>query len=425
MADVRGRRNVLIASLLLSCLPATFLLLTQLFSHLDPFWYYCMYSLGGITSYSSVVFASLSDSVPEQYRAPSYGMLLAILYIGFAASPTVALLLGHRNTTIAYLAFMVLATLVAYFWLPETLPDDIRRANVQKQAQEHQDRMSSSSSWAQQCWYIVSRPVRDISILTHRTNNIRLLAAASFLSSMVFSSDSTLLLYYIENRLNVNDSDIAKIYFAIGVVGFLLQAGGLQPAVKCLGEHKLLIATFVIGFLHNVAYGLAQTKHVVFAAMIVAQLTQLNFPVVSSFISKGVSAHEQGRVQGALSASNSIARGIGPLSMEFVYHHTKNKKHLGPGFMFIYAGILDLFGILLIVMLPSRSYARVHETSPLENGGEPVEYETFSNDPIQQQEQDDDDDTETDDRMDDVDEGGDVADEPFIELPQEEAHRMA
>jgi MFS family permease len=88
--------------------------------------------------------------------------------------------------------------------------------------------------------------------------------------------------------------------------------------------------------------------------LIASQLTKLNAPVLSSLASKDAGKEEQGRIQGALSALGSIAFSVGPLSMEFIYHRTKNKAHFGPGFMFYFAAGLYAIGTCLIIMVPTR-----------------------------------------------------------------------
>jgi hypothetical protein len=92
----------------------------------------------------------------------------------------------------------------------------------------------------------------------------------------------------------------------------------------------------------------------IYVALIASQLTKLNAPVLSSLASKDAGKEEQGRIQGALSALGSIAFSVGPLSMEFIYHRTKNKAHFGPGFMFYFAAGLYAIGTCLIIMVPAN-----------------------------------------------------------------------
>ena len=97
-------------------------------------------------------------------------------------------------------------------------------------------------------------------------------------------------------------------------------------------------------------YGLARKKNSLYAAFVVSQFTKLSFPTLSSLASQHVCEHEQGRIQGALFATNAVAGALGPLAMEFVYHRTKDQ--LFPGFMFVFAAALYFLGALVATALP-------------------------------------------------------------------------
>lgn len=68
---------MILASLFLSCVPTLVFVLLLKVPSLDPFWFYVSNSLIGAINYMSTMFAALSDVVPAQYRAPSYGLMLA------------------------------------------------------------------------------------------------------------------------------------------------------------------------------------------------------------------------------------------------------------------------------------------------------------------------------------------------------------
>jgi DHA1 family tetracycline resistance protein-like MFS transporter len=361
---------MILACFLLSCIPALVFFVTIHVPTVDPFWFYVSNSLLGAINYMSITFAALSDVVPDNYRAPAYGFLLAGFYAGFALSPSLPLCLTAEH--VAALSFgLILATLlIATIVLPETLPDQIRQENMAAREQSRQETASvssSSSSFAAWTWAAVTRPVREVAIL-NRDWLIRLVAAGSFFSSAVFASDATLVLYYIEDQLNVRETDLARMFFLMGIFGVVLQGGFLQPMLQCFGEKGLLVATFCSGILHNFLYGVATNKTTLCVAMLLSQLTKMNFPLLSSLASKDASTNEQGRVQGALFATNAIAYAVGPLSMEYVYHRTKNKKHFGPGFMFVYAAGLYAIGTLLVALIPIKKSPEVSSSEEQQPG---------------------------------------------------------
>ena len=146
---------------------------------------------------------------------------------------------------------------------------------------------------------------------------------------MVFAADSTLVIYYVEEQLDVQESDIAFMCFFLGAAGVIIQGGLLQPLIALFGEKGLLILSYICGAVHNFLYGAARSKATIYVALVFSQLTKTNLPLLSSLASKNVEAHEQGRVQGALFATNAIANAVGPLSMEYVQRRTQ--AHWGKG----------------------------------------------------------------------------------------------
>jgi hypothetical protein len=207
---------------------------------------------------------------------------------------------------------------------------------------------------------ILLRPFREMAILG-RSPFMRILTLASFLSAAVYSTDVSLVLFYIEDHLNVGDSDIAQMFFFMGILGVLLQALGIQPLVNLLGEKGLLIVSFLSGTLHNFLYGAAKSKIGITWALSFSQLTKLNYPILNSLASKGVGVDEQGQVQGAIFAMNALAGAMGPVSMNYIYQKTKN-THLGPGTMFLLASFLYFLGTVCV------SVIQIPERIILENG---------------------------------------------------------
>jgi MFS family permease len=416
LADICGRRRIMICSVLLSCIPAAVLLLIQVFSNISPTWYFITYSLIGILNFLGIAMAALSDNVPQEYRAPTYGLLLCVSYGALATGPTVSVLLGHLGSTIVSLGLMIVSLFTAILFLPETLSEEIRRDNMAIQQQQRQREQElvlqndseagsnciHSSLWVPLC-RLMRRPFHDIAVL-NRSWTMRLVAAAAFLESMVFAGDSTLFIYYVEDRLDMRDNDIARIFIVVGIVGCLLQGGALQPLVRVLGEKKVLLCAFTAAATHNFLFGAATVKLTIYIGVILGQVGKLSFVILASFASKGVSAHEQGLVQGALAATNSIGSGIGPLSMQFVYNHTKNIPRFGPGFMFVYAGLVDMVGIVLVALIPSFTLSRHAGSSNVTNA-------LVTSDPTT---------TTTTDDMNETCTSGDISDveEPLLESSQ-------
>jgi DHA1 family tetracycline resistance protein-like MFS transporter len=382
LSDTQGRKPILLLSLALSVLPAAVLVVMVQTPTLPPFWYYTANASGGSTYFIGVAFATLSDVFPnQQFRASSYGLLLASFYGGFAVGPSMSLVLSSQYVASASFVLMMTSFWVAMIFLPESLSLEISMSNLRRSEerderhhqQQQQEQHQRLSPCCRRCAKIASslhkcftRPFRELSVLNHSTS-IRLVALASFFSSMVYASDVTLVVYYIIEQLNIRDTDLAQMFLIMGVVGVVFQ-GGLLPTLIQLfgGELRLLVATFACGIVHNSLYGMATGKYSVLLALLLAQFTKLNFPILSSIASKTASSREQGRMQGALFATNALASAFGPLSMEYVYGRTKSCSNWygGPGTMFFFAAVLQAMGFIAVSFIPRSAGFIADEMDP-------------------------------------------------------------
>ena len=356
--DVQGRRPIVIASVFLFCLAPFSLVMILWIDSIGPALYYISYCLSGIVNYLSIIFASLSDTMPDEYRAGGYAVIMSGFYAGFALAPSFALFLSHFQVALLSFALTLAAMIVALLAFPETLPEDVAARN-RIRLTEAEELETSGLQWIMKS---ASQPLYEIAIL-NRDEVIRFVAVGSFFSSMVFATDTNLLLYYIESELNVRDKDVAQMFFVMGILGVVMQAFLLQPLTQLLGEKGLLVTSFLSGTFHNFLYGIAKSKTTIYVALSFSQLTRTNFPLLSSFASKNASVDEQGKVQGALFALNALGAAIGPLCMQMVYSQTKHSR--GPGTMFLFASGLYAMGALAVMRIPQKqSLTSISDNEP-------------------------------------------------------------
>ena len=336
-----------------------------------------------------MTFAAMSDVIPESIRSQSYGLLLAGYFGGYSLAPSMTLLLSN-DAAVALFSFLcsIVACIAACWYIPETLPDQIWNEtddlqtieeNIVVESDDNIDTIdvqsTNFSSWFQRHlgWTLraSTRPLREISILA-RNPSLQLISLGSFCSAMVFSIDATLVIYYIEETLNVQKSDIAIMTLALGIAGILIQGVLIHPIVSSVGEKGALILAFSCGTLHNFLYGSARTKVTIYAALILSQFTKTNIPILSSVASKQVAPTEQGRIQGALFAINAVGNAVGPILVQFINHRTKS--NFGPGSMFVYASVLYAIGTLVVSRIPKDSLStEVPQHLTLEYEEEPLQ----------------------------------------------------
>lgn len=347
VSDARGRRSITILCMFLSTLCPLVLVGMAVVQSLDPLWYFIAFALIGVVNFMSIGFSMLSDVIPPHYRAPSFGLFISAYYLGFSGSPSLALVMDHFQVSLLSLVTSIASFLFACCALPETLPEEVAERNLSERLADTTRDPEASLRKA------IFRPITEMSIL-NRDYMFRLLTIAYFFSGMVFSSDRSLVIYYIEDQLNVRDGDLATMMLIMGFVAVVIQGFLIEPLLMCFGEKRLLLISFMCGSMHNLCYGLARSKGLIYVALCLSQLTKVNFPLVSSIASNNVSENEQGRMQGALFAVSALANALGPITLQVVYNHTKDGNGLvGPGTMWLVASFLYGVGTVIVGFIPA------------------------------------------------------------------------
>ncbi|CAJ1969468.1 unnamed protein product [Cylindrotheca closterium] len=344
-SDVHGRKAPIVAGTLLSILSPLALVLMQIVPTMHPIWFYLSLSVTGIVNFISIMFAAISDVVPEDSRSSCFAIMMSGWYGGFVLAPSITLLMSHMAVSILSFILALLGLLVAAIYFPET----ISSTNIEAQAETAVSNEEDDRGWS--LLKTMIEPIKKLSIL-NRNMTLRMLTIGSFFSSAVFSTDANLFLFYVESHFDVNEADLAQMFFVMGILGVVMQAFLLHPLTVCMGEKVLLTLTFLSGTLHNLLYGVSRNKEGIYVAVCLSQFTKLNFPLLSSVGSKGASKNEQGRLQGSLFSINAFSAAVGPLLMQAIYNCTKDT--FGPGTMFVFAAGLYFLGTISIAFMPVK-----------------------------------------------------------------------
>ena len=360
ISDESGRRGIILLGIGLSLLAPMYLVLIQLYGNLSPFPYYASKAISGVVSWMAVALSSLSDVIPTDLRAPAFGMVIAGFSMGFALSPILAVFMSRLSVSIFALGILACGFISACLCMPETLsPESAANARM-KRLSERPPMNTQADVWA----YNLMRPARELMIL-NRNKLFRLLSALAFFSGCVSSADHTLFIYYVEENFGFNSSDIATTFLIIGVMGMFVQTVLLKPFNSFLGERRVIIFSFFIGSVFNIMYGAANSKRTIFVAATLSSLCGMSFPTISAIKSNNVNEMEQGRIQGALSSLQSLAKAVGPLLLRYVYSQTRDGSVFGAGTMFIFGAGLYLIAVLCAWALPEEeansNYKKYHQ----------------------------------------------------------------
>jgi DHA1 family tetracycline resistance protein-like MFS transporter len=284
-SDRVGRRPVLIFSLVGTVVSFVMLAMAHSLAMLFAARIVDGLSGGNITTAR----AYIGDIATDENRAKSFGFLGAAFGLGFIIGPALGGLFAQISYTApiwAAAAITVLATLLAWFWLPETV---------------HRVDAVPDSPW---------RALRELS----GRADLRLLFSIDFLYWGSFAVYQTTFALFGARRFGFDATHTGYLLAVFGFLGVLVQLGLVGPVVKRLGERRTLTIGLVFA---AIGWGGSAMTHSLplFIAMLVPGAIGIGLcnPSLVSLVSGAAGKHEQGRVQGAAGALESLGRTIGPV----------------------------------------------------------------------------------------------------------------
>jgi DHA1 family tetracycline resistance protein-like MFS transporter len=284
-SDKYGRRPVLIFSLLGTVV--SFVMLAVAHSITMLFLARIVDGLSG--GNISTARAYVADITQPKDRARAYGLIGAAFGLGFIFGPALSGVLAKVSYTApiwAAAAITLVATTMAWLWLPET----VHRAHAG-----------------------VGNPFRYLPALLRRASVGRMLVI-DFVYWFAFSIFQTTFALFAARRFGFDAPKTGYVFSAFGILGAIIQGGLIRPIVHRLGDTTTFRYGLVFGAFGLVAAALSHTV-VLFMITLVPLAFGIGFghPTVSSLVSRVARDDEQGRVQGAASAVESLGRTVGPV----------------------------------------------------------------------------------------------------------------
>jgi MFS transporter, DHA1 family, tetracycline resistance protein len=284
LSDRWGRRPVLIFSLLGTVVSFVMLALANSLAMLFVARVVDGLSGGNITTAR----AYIADVSTEENRAKAFGLLGAAFGLGFIVGPALGAAFSHISYTApiwAAAVITIVAVAMAWLWLPET----VHRAQAGR------------------------LPWRALGELLARAQ-LRVLLTIDFVYWTAFAVYQTTFALFGARRFGFDAAHIGYLLSAFGFLGVVVQGAFVGPVVRALGERR----TLGIGLLFAAAgWGGSALTHSlpIFVAMLVPGAIGIGLcnATLSALISKSAGVNEQGRVQGAAGALESLGRTIGPV----------------------------------------------------------------------------------------------------------------
>jgi DHA1 family tetracycline resistance protein-like MFS transporter len=266
--------------------------------------------------------AYVADVTEPKDRARAYGLIGAAFGLGFIFGPALSGALAHISYTApiwAAAALTLVATAMAWLWLPET----VHRAQAG-----------------------TGNPFRYLPGLLGRPLARRALAI-DFLYWFAFAVFQTTFALFAARRFGFDAPRTGYFFAAFGVLGALIQGGFIRPIVRRLGDRPTFLLGLAFGAVGLIA---CTTAHTVagFALALVPLAFGIGFghPTVASLVSLVAGADEQGRIQGAAGAVESLGRTLGPV------WGNASLERLGESTPYLSAAAILLVTLALGISLP-------------------------------------------------------------------------
>jgi DHA1 family tetracycline resistance protein-like MFS transporter len=233
--------------------------------------------------------AYVADITEPKDRARAYGLIGAAFGLGFIMGPALSGALAKVSYTApiwAAAAITLVATAMAWLWLPETV---------------HRAQAGTGNPFS----YLPALLKRPL---------MRRVLTIDFIYWFAFSIFQTTFALFAARRFGFDASRTGYFFAGFGVLGAVIQGGLIRPIVRRAGDKSTFVAGIVCSVAGLVAAALVHSVFL-FALSLVPLAFGMGFghPTVSSLVSRAGRGDEQGRVQGAASAVESLGRTFGPV----------------------------------------------------------------------------------------------------------------
>ena len=336
LSDKYGRRPVILLSLFGFGIDYLFLALAPSYGLL-----FLGRIIAGITGASFTTAAAyIADVSTEENRAKNFGMIGAAFGLGFILGPLIGGLLAGLGTRAPFYAAAILCLLNwlwGYFMLPESLPKENRREFHWKRA----------------------NPIGSLQLFK-RYPQIGQLAVAFFLIYLAAQAVQANWSFYTIGEFHWSEKLVGISLAVVGALVGVVQGGLTGVITKKIGEQKTIYLGLLLYAAGFTLFAVATQGWMMFVFLVPYCLGGICGPALQSTLAGHVPANQQGELQGALTSLMSLSTIIGPLIMNNLYNHFRQKTAVihFPGIPFLLGAILILVSLLLVrrVLQKERQY---------------------------------------------------------------------
>ena len=248
---------------------------------------------GGMQANISVANAYVADITPPEDRARRFGLLGAMMGLGFILGPALGGILGDIDLRLPFVASGSLAVLnwiYGYFVLPESLPKERR----------------TPFDWRK------ANPVASLMGLIHLRGVGSLIAVIALSTLSQFMLHSTWVLY-ATFKFGWGPHQTGWSLMMVGIVSVLMQGFLLKHILKRISAQRLALIGLLTSAFAYLGYGLVPESWMLFVVIVLNMPAAATGSLLQSIVSGAAGANIQGRTLGAVASLNSMMAVLAPV----------------------------------------------------------------------------------------------------------------
>ncbi len=249
---------------------------------------------GAMQANIAVANAYVADITPANDRARRFGLLGAMMGLGFILGPALGGILGDVNLRLPFIASGALAILnwiYGFFVLPESLPASKRNVFEWRKA----------------------NPIASLRGLIDLRGVGPLVAVIALTTLAQFMLHATWVLY-TTFKFGWGPRETGWSLMVVGVVSVLMQGVFLKHILKRMSTQRLAVIGMCSASLAYVAYGLATDSWMLFVIIVLNIFSAANGSNLQSIVSGSADESTQGRTLGAVASVNSMMAILAPVA---------------------------------------------------------------------------------------------------------------